>query len=122
MSKLGRDDEAQQALERSFALQPERKELIEAAELQRAGKFGKAEVIYRQILERDPKNVNALRLLGAVAIEMGRYRRAVKLLRSALAIAPGFFGAQVDLARALMEPHFSPWGRCRGGPKNAAAS
>ena len=103
LSKLGRDSEAQQALEKSFALQPERKELIEAAEHQRAGRFGKAEAIYRGILDRDPKNVNALRLLGSVAIELGRYRRAVKLLRSALEIAPGFFGAWVDLARALME-------------------
>lgn len=103
LSKLGRDDEAQQALEKSFELQPERKELLEAVELQRAGKFGKAEAIYRRILNRDPGNVNALRLLGGVAIEMGRYRRAIELLRSALDIAPEFFGARVDLARALIE-------------------
>jgi tetratricopeptide (TPR) repeat protein len=103
LSKLGRDQEAQRALEKSFELQPEREELIKAAEHQRAGRFGQAEAIYRGILDRDPKNVNALRLLGSVAIEMGRYRRAVKLLRSALEIAPDFFGAWVDLARALME-------------------
>jgi tetratricopeptide (TPR) repeat protein len=103
LSKLGREAESQAALEKSFSLQPERKELFTAAGHQRAGRFAQAESIYREILSRDPKNVNALRLLGAVAIEMGRYRMAAKLLRSAVRLAPEFFGAWIDLARALME-------------------
>lgn len=103
LSKLGREDEARVALEKSFSLQPEREALFKAAEHQRAGRFAQAEEVYRQILSRDPKNVNALRLLGAIAIEMERFRMAAKLLRSAVELAPDYFGAWIDLARALME-------------------
>ena len=103
LSKLGREEEAREALEQSFRLEPEREELIEAAGHQRAGRFAKAEEIYRRILSRDPRNVNALRLLGAVALEMGRYRLATKMLSGAVELAPEFFGAWVDLARAFIE-------------------
>jgi tetratricopeptide (TPR) repeat protein len=103
LSKIGQDKEAQLALEQSFSLDSERKNLTEAAEHQRAGRFAKAEEIYRAVLVRDPRNVNALRLLGAVAIELGRYRMAAKMLTGAVELEPGFFGAWIDLARALME-------------------
>ena len=102
-SKLGRDKEAQQALEQSFRLQPERKELLKAAEHLRAGRLKEAQMIYRAVLDRDPGNVSAMRLLGSVATEMGRYRLAVRQLRKAVKMAPEYFRAWTDLARALME-------------------
>ena len=103
LSKLGRDEEARQALDESFRLQPERQELFEAAEHHRAGRFKEAELVYREVLRKDPGNVSATRLLGSVATELGRYRLAVRLLRNATKMAPEFFGAWTDLARALLE-------------------
>ncbi len=103
LSKLGREEEANDALEASFRLQPDRREMLQAVEHHRAGRLKEAERIYREILQRDPANVNATRLLGSVATEMGRFRMAVRLLQNAVRIAPGFFGAWADLARALIE-------------------
>ncbi len=103
LSKIGREDDAKEALERSFELDPERRELLDAVRLQREGKTYKAELIYRDILRRDPTNVNATRLLGVSMLESGKHRLATRLLRNAIKLAPGFFGARIDLARALLE-------------------
>jgi tetratricopeptide (TPR) repeat protein len=103
LTRAGRAEEAQQALEASFRLQPERAQIIEAIEHQRADRFKDAERIYRDILRNNPTNANATRLLGSVATEMGRYRMATRLLRNAVKLAPEFFGAWTDLARALLE-------------------
>lgn len=103
LSKIGREEESQDALEKSFELDPERRELLDAMKLQREKKFSKAEVIYRDVLRRDPANVNATRLLGLNALEMGQHRLAIRLLRNAIKLRPGFFGARLDLARAYIE-------------------
>ena len=103
LKSLGRENEAQEVLEESYLLDPERKELIIAAEHQRAGEFGKAENIYREILRKDPTNVNATRLLGTVASELGKPKLAARMLRNAVKMQPEFFGAWIDLSRALME-------------------
>ncbi len=103
LSKVGREEDAQQALEKSFELDPERRELLDAMRLQRQGKAYEAEVIYRDILRRDPTNVNATRLLGVSALDLGKHHLAVKFLRNAIKLAPEFFGARIDLARALIE-------------------
>jgi tetratricopeptide (TPR) repeat protein len=103
LTKAGRAEDAQLALEESFRLQPERAQIIEAIEHQRAERFKDAERIYRDILRNDPTNANATRLLGSIATELGRYRMATRMLRNAVKLAPNFFGAWTDLARALLE-------------------
>lgn len=103
LSKAGHEDEAQEALEQSFEFDPERRELLDAMKLQREKKYNKAEVIYRDILRRDPTNVNATRLLGVTALELGQHRLATRLLRNAIKLRPEFFGARLDLARAYIE-------------------
>lgn len=100
---LGRDEEAERALDDSFELDPERKDLVQALEHQQAGEFGKAEVICREILRRDPRNVNATRMLGTLARDLGKPRLAARMLRNAVKLEPEFFGARMDLARALIE-------------------
>jgi tetratricopeptide (TPR) repeat protein len=103
LSKTGHEEDAQAALEKSFEFDPERRELLDAMKLQREKKYNKAEVIYRDILRRDPTNVNATRLLGVTALENGQHRLATKLLRNAIKLRPEFFGARLDLARAYIE-------------------
>jgi predicted Zn-dependent protease len=100
---LGKKQEAERALDESFELDPERKELVQALEHQQAGEFGKAEIICREILRRDPRNVNATRMLGTLARDLGKPRLAARMLRNAVKLAPDFFGARMDLARVLIE-------------------
>jgi tetratricopeptide (TPR) repeat protein len=103
LKSLGRRDEAEKELDESFKLDPERKQLVLAVEHQRAGEFGKAENICRDILRKDPTNINATRLLGNLASELGKPRLAARMLRNAVRLAPDFFGARMDLARALLD-------------------
>ena len=103
LSKLGREDDAEKAMAKSYELEPEREALMTAATHQRAGRFGQAEGLYRQILSRNPNNISAIRLLGSIALEMGRIRMAIKLLTQATEMAPDYYGAWSDLARAHME-------------------
>ncbi len=103
LNTLGRLDEAKQALEESFRLDPDRKELVKALEHHHAGELGKAENIYRDILRKDPTNVNATRLLGTIAGETGKHKLAARMLRNTVKLEPEFYGAWIDLVRALME-------------------
>jgi len=54
-----------------------------------AGRHKAAERIYRQVLERDPGNANALNLLGLVAHQAGRHAEAAGLLAQAVTRQPG---------------------------------
>ena len=51
-----------------------------AIALQRQGKIGQAEAIYRQILELDPKNADCLNLLGLISHQTANYQDAVELI------------------------------------------
>jgi tetratricopeptide (TPR) repeat protein len=105
LAMLGRGKEADVAFEASFELDPVRKTLALAAEHQREGRLQEAERAYRTVLRSNPKNVDALRLLGRIAYGTGRLEEAERLLRRAIEQAPDFVGAAVDLARVLKETH-----------------
>jgi len=59
-----------------------------AVQYHQAGNLAQAEQIYRQILQANPAEGNALRLLGMVAHEVGQHQAALALLRQAVAILP----------------------------------
>ena len=63
----------------------------------------KPKAIYRQILQRDPKHVEALRLLALVAFHAEHYGQAEKLLKRAVEIAPDYVAGWIDLSRAQLE-------------------
>ena len=65
LSRIGDEKAADAAMQRSFELRPDKKDLVDAIEHQRAGRQKKAEIIYRGILTRDPNNVDALRLMAS---------------------------------------------------------
>jgi tetratricopeptide (TPR) repeat protein len=101
--QLGREDEAGKVFEAFVKQQPHRQKLAEAAELHRGGQYAEAEKIYRDILRVDPGNVTAIRLLAMVAAKLEQYRDAVVLLNQALALAPDFDAARLDLGHAQIE-------------------
>jgi protein O-GlcNAc transferase len=62
--------------------------LARALELHKAGRLPDAERAYRTILDREPKNPNALFLLGSLAHQTGRSALAIDLIRKAIAANP----------------------------------
>jgi predicted O-linked N-acetylglucosamine transferase (SPINDLY family) len=51
-----------------------------------AGDFGSAEQVYRQILEVEPNSVDAIHLLGVIALQTGKYEDAAKQIERAVAL------------------------------------
>jgi tetratricopeptide (TPR) repeat protein len=100
LGDAGRADEAQALTESFLRADPARERIAKAAEHHRAGRLEAAEAIYREVLARDPQNLEALRLLALIAIECEHYGQAEQLLKRAVEIAPDFLAAWVDLGRA----------------------
>ena len=77
--------------------------IAKAAEHKRGRRLEDAEAIYRGILQRDPRNLEALRLLALIAMNCEQYGQAEQLLKRAVEIAPDFLAAWIDLSRAQLE-------------------
>ena len=103
LTGLGKDDDATREFEASFKLTPHREDLVRGLGLQRMGNVREAEKIYRDVLLRDPKNVDALRLLAGVAMRAKQWGDAEALLERALEIAPDFHQGWNDLGLARQE-------------------
>ncbi|HNP36198.1 MAG TPA: sulfotransferase [Woeseiaceae bacterium] len=103
IAALGDGRSADAAFERAFELNPERRLLALAAEHHKEGRLEQAERMYRQIVQSNPKNVDAIRLLGRVALSAKKNSEAEQLFRRAVNIAPDFVGAINDLGRVLKE-------------------
>jgi tetratricopeptide (TPR) repeat protein len=103
LAMLGRGAEADQAFEKCFALSPERRLMALAAEHQKEGRLDDAEHLYRRILRHNPRNVDAMRLLGLIALQAGRDGEAESLLERAISLAPDFLAAILDLGRLRKE-------------------
>ena len=98
MASAGQGIEADKAFERAFELDPRRAALAQASEAQSKGKTDKAEKILRSVLNEDPDDVTALRLLGNIAADSNRWIPAQKMLSRAVELAPDFLLAWGDLA------------------------
>ncbi len=103
LALLGRGREADAAFERSFELSPTRRMMALAAEHHQAGRLQDAERLCRQVLQKDPRHVDALRMLGLIAAASGDLDDAEHLLRQALASAPDHTPAMFELGRVLKE-------------------
>jgi len=62
--------------------------LTRAVQYHQAGDLAQAEQIYRQVLQADPAEANALHLLGMLAHQVGQHQAAQALIGQALAIKP----------------------------------
>ena len=103
LADLGRTTASEQALQQAFALQPGKKQLTLATEHQRAGRYLQAESSCREVLKIAPTDVDALRLLGSIAMQRGQYHEAIVALQDAVDLAPDFTQAWYELGQALTE-------------------
>lgn len=103
LATIGRGREADAAFERCFELSPDKKALAYASKYHQEGKLDEAERMYREILRKQPHNIDAMRLLANVVARTGRPGEAERLLRRAIAAAPDFAGAHADLGNLFRE-------------------
>lgn len=75
--------------------------LTQAQHYHRSGDLYQAEQLYRQILQTDPANAEALRLLGVLASQVGRPDLGVPYLQQAVRVQPQSAAAHADLAAAF---------------------
>jgi tetratricopeptide (TPR) repeat protein len=76
-------------------------ELVQAANALTAGDLALAEQLCRNVLKRDRRNVAAMRLLGDVGVQFGRFEEAEVLFTLCLELAPGFQLARHSYADLL---------------------
>ncbi len=75
--------------------------LSDALDHLRSGDLSSAKQLYLEILEKDPDNVEANHLLGVVSFQVGENDTAVRLIRKAVLIHPGYANAHMDLGIIL---------------------
>ncbi len=97
----GQEERAQQAYQRYSGLIVRFPQLVEAAELMRSGKLGKAERLVREFAQQHPDDVNGLRMLADIGMKLSRYDDARVLLERCLELAPDFHLARHNLAVVL---------------------
>jgi predicted O-linked N-acetylglucosamine transferase (SPINDLY family) len=75
----------------------------DAISLHQQGQLGQAEAIYRQLLEIDPANADALHLLGVIAHQTSNHKSAVDMISHAIRINPQVSIYYSNLGNALQE-------------------
>jgi tetratricopeptide (TPR) repeat protein len=74
--------------------------LANAVEMHRSGKLGPAAQSYQQVLAQEPKNIQALHLLGVLRHQQGDQGQAIELMGRAVALRPNAFAIHANLAEA----------------------
>ncbi|MES2069520.1 MAG: tetratricopeptide repeat protein [Pseudomonadota bacterium] len=77
--------------------------LQQAVGLQQQGRFAQAEELYRQVLQLQPDNFDALHLSGVLARQTGRPQAALDLIRQAIQINPHQAAAYCNAGAALQD-------------------
>src|SRR5208283_1161521 len=77
--------------------------LTRAVALHQAGQLAQAQALYKQVLQTQPTNFDALHLLGLVACQMHDARRSAELITRAIAIKANYAPAHHNLGIALSE-------------------
>lgn len=77
--------------------------LAKAAQQHQAGRLQEAETLYRQVLEMDPDNSEALHLMGVLASSVGDSERAIQLLEKSIFINPTDPIYHTNLASILLK-------------------
>src|SRR5262249_30655082 len=75
--------------------------LVRATQLHQAGHLAQAEELYRQNPAADPRNADALHLLGVIACQANRPDAGAQLIQQALTSNPSLFHAYNSLGNAF---------------------
>lgn len=98
-----------------------------AVKLHQAGRFNEATAVYREVLRHDPRNSDALHLLGLAAHQQGDHDSALRHIGAAVALSPDQAGYQSNLGEAYralgrLDEAVESYGRAlRIDPRCAAA-
>jgi len=77
--------------------------LQQAVELHQQGRLEPAQALYRQVLELNPRQFDALHLLGVIARQQGDCNAAIELISRALEVDNAQAGAHCNLGVALLD-------------------
>jgi predicted TPR repeat methyltransferase len=77
--------------------------LQQAVELHQQGRLEPAQALYRQVLELDPRQFDALHLLGVIERQHGHATTAISLISQAIAVDDSQAGAHCNLGVALLD-------------------
>ena len=80
-----------------------RSDLQSAIALHQSGQLKEAATIYKQVLDTDPANGDALHLLGLVSHQSGQSETAIALIKRALEVSPDHPDFLRNLANILRE-------------------
>ena len=101
LADRGDDEAADAAFRQQMAASGQHPGLRQAVRLVAEGKLGMAEGILRDYLHRWPTDVNAIRLLADIALQLEAFDDAVALLRRCVELAPAYTQARNNYANAL---------------------
>ncbi len=73
-----------------------------ATEHHQAGRLEDAAILYRRVLDAEPRHVDANHLLGVIAYQEDRFDTAVELIGKALRDRPASDAIRVNFGRALL--------------------
>ena len=88
---------------------PVQQDFKKAVDHYMAGRFAKAEKLFRKVAKADALNADARHLLGLIALQTGQPKAAERLVRQAIAVQPAnhvYHGSLCGSARV------GPAGRC----------
>ena len=101
LAAQGEAEESRKARRRLLAVSVKNPELLKAADFLYEGRLAKAEAICREVLQKDPVDVSAIRMLANIGIKLSRFKDSQKLLERCLDLAPDFDLARNDYAYVL---------------------
>jgi len=99
--ELNKSGLGQQAFNQLKHLKSLPKAIVSVSDLLAQGKLARAESLCRQILERQPRNIEAMRLLANIASQTGALAEAEFLLESATVFAPTNNSVRIDYVQLL---------------------
>jgi predicted O-linked N-acetylglucosamine transferase (SPINDLY family) len=81
---------------------PDPRQLLEhAVQLHQSGRWGEAEHLYLQLLQREPANFTARHFLGVIRYQQGQFAEAIEMIGAALPLNPGSASALSNYGLAL---------------------
>src|ERR1700724_152493 len=102
---LGGEAQAQAAAAQVSKLLSLPREIVNAANMLAEGELGPAELLVRGFLRKNPKHVEAMRLLAQIGVKQEALDDAEFLLESVLVFAPDYHAARYDYANVLSQRH-----------------